>query len=151
MPLTLNVGVSKKRGLPDYGSVGATCHVAVELDAALLTGDQEGFQRQVQNAYAACARAVNEELARHGENGESRESNGNGRSPRNGSHRNNDRKATASQVRAIRAIADRQRIDLDAELQRRFGVKRPEELSIREASELIDAIKPEPVAGGAGR
>ena len=64
MPLTLNVGISKKVGLPDYGSVGATCNVSVELDAALLTRDPDAFQRHVRNAYAACSQAVNDELAR---------------------------------------------------------------------------------------
>ena len=33
MPLKLNVGVSRKVGLPDYGSVGASCNVEVELDS----------------------------------------------------------------------------------------------------------------------
>jgi len=150
MPLTLNVGVSKKRGLPDFGSVGATCNVAVELDAALLTGDQDGFQRQVRNAYAACARAVNEELARHGPD-DSPASNGPERVPSNGSHRSRGRKATASHIRAIHAIASRQLIDLEGDLQSRFGVNRPEALSIREASEMIDAIKAVPAGSGAER
>ena len=64
MPLTLNVGVSKKVGLPDYGSIGATCNVTVELDANLLQTDLETYHRHVRNAYVACAQAVNEELAR---------------------------------------------------------------------------------------
>ena len=64
MPLTLNVGISKKLGLPDFGSVGATCNVSVELDAALLTRDPDAFQRHVRNAYAACSQAVNDELSR---------------------------------------------------------------------------------------
>jgi hypothetical protein len=64
MPLTLNVGLSKKLGLPDFGSVGATCHVTVELDGSLLQHDPETFHRHVRNAYAACSRAVNDELAR---------------------------------------------------------------------------------------
>ena len=64
MPLTLNVGISRKLGLPDFGSVGATCNVSVELDAALLTRDPDAFQRHVRNAYAACSQAVNDELAR---------------------------------------------------------------------------------------
>jgi len=64
MPLTLNVGISKKIGQPDFGSVGATCNVSVELDAALLTREPDAFQRHVRNAYAACSQAVNDELAR---------------------------------------------------------------------------------------
>ena len=65
MPLTLNVGISKKHGLPNYSSVGAICNVTVELDAALLTQDLDGVHRHVRTAYTACAQAVNDELARH--------------------------------------------------------------------------------------
>ena len=36
MPMKLNVGVSRKVGLPDYGSVGASCNLELELDAGLL-------------------------------------------------------------------------------------------------------------------
>src|SRR5687767_219737 len=47
MPLTLNVGLTKKMGLPDYGSLGASCHVEVELDGSLLQCDLDGFHRHV--------------------------------------------------------------------------------------------------------
>ena len=43
-------------------------------------------------------------------------------------------------VRPIRTIAGRQHADLDG-LLRGYGVDRPEDLSLRQASELIDALK----------
>ena len=63
MPLRLNVGVSKKVGLPEYSSAGAHCALEVELDAGLLE-DLESFHERVRDAYVACHQAVNDELAR---------------------------------------------------------------------------------------
>ena len=51
------------------------------------------------------------------------------------------RPATASQVKAIRAIAARRRIDLVALLRERFGLQTADELGIRDASNLIDELK----------
>lgn len=65
MPLKVNVGLSQKVGLPDYGSLGASCHVEYEADSTLLTTDLETFQRQVKNAFVACKQAVQDELHRH--------------------------------------------------------------------------------------
>ena len=50
------------------------------------------------------------------------------------------RPATENQVRAIRSIASRQHADLDG-LLRDYGVGRPEDLSLKQASELIDTLK----------
>jgi hypothetical protein len=63
MPLKLNVGLSKKVGLPDYGSLGASCHVEVELAGDVLS-DPDAFHRHVKNAFVACRQAVEDELAR---------------------------------------------------------------------------------------
>ena len=49
--------------------------------------------------------------------------------------------ATTSQVRAIRAICGRRKIDLVNLLQDRFGLHTADELGIRQASELIDELK----------
>ena len=51
------------------------------------------------------------------------------------------RPATASQVKAIRAIAARRRIDLVGLLRDRFGLQTADELGIRQASDLIDELK----------
>ena len=51
------------------------------------------------------------------------------------------RPATASQVKAIRAIAARRRIDLVGLLRDRFGLQTADELGIRDASNLIDELK----------
>ena len=49
--------------------------------------------------------------------------------------------ATASQVRAILAIARRQHADLGGLLQDDFGVERPEDLTVSQASAFIDRLK----------
>jgi hypothetical protein len=75
MPLRLNVGVSKKLGLPAYSSIGASCNLDLELENGLLR-DPAGFRDQVQGAFLAARRAVDDELARlqdQGDSGETRE------------------------------------------------------------------------------
>ena len=51
------------------------------------------------------------------------------------------RPATVSQVKAIRAIASRRKIDLVGLLRERFGLQTADELGIRQASDLIDELK----------
>ena len=65
MPLKFSVGLSKKIGQPDYGSLGASCHVEYEADSVLLFSDLETFHRQVKAAFVACKQAVQDELSRH--------------------------------------------------------------------------------------
>lgn len=152
MPTKVSIGLSKKKGLPDFGSVGASCHVELELDGQILEGDPARFRQHVERAYTACRAAVEDELARgepathtrtngHGSNGHNRQS-ANGRNGR--------RPATASQVKAIHAIAKRNNVDLIPHLSQ-CGVQSVEDLDIGQASELIDELKAQQDAVGSRR
>jgi hypothetical protein len=92
---------------------------------------------------------VQEELARQ-EAGDTHAAASNGHSHANGYVANGNghtrrgdhpRPATASQVRAIEAIAKRQRLDLPLYLENRFRVHAAGELTLAEASALIDELK----------
>ena len=100
MPLTLNVGLSKKVGLANYGSLGASCHVEVELDNTLLFADLDGFQQKVKLAYVACHQAVSDEIERQHEagslNGSPVAANGNGHPSRDDRHAGNGNGAAAN-------------------------------------------------------
>ena len=137
MPLRLQVGLQQKVGLPDYGSLGASCHVELELDGHTLDRDPGRFQQEVARAFDACRQAVQAELVRP----KPAAANGAPNTGGNADHKSNGastRRATASQVRALKAIAHRQQFDLAADLQQRFGLARPEELDLQQASRLID-------------
>ncbi|MBA4017011.1 MAG: hypothetical protein C0483_07555 [Pirellula sp.] len=136
--LKLNVGFSRKLGEANYGSRGASINVEVEVDSGLI-GDADRLKDRIRQLFALAKGSVDEELA-----GKSHNGNGaNGKTSDNGNGRRRDgtRRATASQIRAIHAIVDRQRLDLTAVLHERYGINDPTELSITEASELIDSIK----------
>ena len=149
MPLKLTVGLSKKVGLPNYGSLGATCGLEIELASSALHVDPEGFERQVRDGFAACAQAVQEELDRH-RPPPSVPSSNNHPDPdgpdgsayrRAGVNGQRHRPATGSQIRALRAISGRRGVDLEGLVCGRFGVDGPEELSVAEASRLIDELQ----------
>lgn len=142
MPLKLNVGLSKKVGLPDYGSAGASVNLEVEVDSC-IAGDADRLRDRIRSLFIQATAAVNEELAGHtaGEitsNGKAKPAT-NGHT--GGRSRDNTRRATASQVRALNAIAERRQLDLAGLLAERFGTRDPAELSIVEASQLIDECK----------
>jgi hypothetical protein len=162
--LKLHAGVSKKVGLPGFSSASASCTIEAELDSTLLQ-DHEGFQVVVQRAYQSCEQAVQDQIARLTSNGpvvaqpqeivEVRTSPAitgasvNRIPAAQFTSQPSPRPATASQVKAIRAIAARRKIDLVGLLRERFGLTTADELGIRQASALIDELKSdEPTTAG---
>jgi hypothetical protein len=168
--LKLHAGISRNVGLPNFPSASASCHIEAELDSALL-GDAAGFQIVVQRAYQSCEQAVQDQIARltcdpQSEPGQPhaqpREVVEVRTSPAMSgasvtripatqfTNQPSPRPATASQVKAIRAIAARRKIDLVGLLRERFGLTTADALGIREASALIDELKSgEPTNGHA--
>ena len=159
--LKLHAGVSKKVGLPGFSSASASCTIEAELDSSLLQ-DHEGFQIVVQRAYQSCEQAVHDQIARlthddprttdqpHAQLQEVIEvrtspaiqgASVNRLSSPQFTNQPSPRPATASQVKAIRAIAARRKIDLVGLLRERFGLTTADELGIRQASNLIDELK----------
>ena len=136
--LKINIGHSRKIGEPNYGSRGASVHFEAEIDHGLIEQPQ-ALRQKIRELFVQAPAAVREEL--HGP-----ETNGTQRPATNG-HQRPQRMATSSQVRAIHAIANRQRTNL-SELLQELGIGRLEELSISAASDLIDRLKSAAGAGG---
>ena len=162
--LKLHAGVSKKVGLPNFSSASASCTIEAELDSSLLQ-DREGFQIVVQRAYQSCEQAVQDQIARLTSERQSEPSQPqeivevrtspaiqgagvNRLSAPQFTSQPSPRPATASQVKAIRAIAARRKIDLVGLLRERFGLTTADELGIRQASNLIDELKSDETTNG---
>jgi len=151
MPLRLNVGLSKKVGLPAYGSLGASCNIEVELDQSLVFDDVEAFQERVTHAYAACRQAVADELAKQLNAGTVEAANGHAnaeapdRQQSNGqTNGHNGHRATQKQLDFAQQLAGQIRglgVRRLEELSQKMFEKPLADLSSLDASGLIDVLK----------
>ncbi|MDB4396476.1 hypothetical protein N9003_01370 [bacterium] len=138
MPMKLNIGLNQKKGEPNYGSRGASFHVEVEVDSSVAI-DPKRLRERARALYAIARKAIDEELGAeeaievNGAVGVARQISTGGTTL-----------ATAGQVRAVFAICRSQELNPFELVQTRFGCKRIEDLSIREASCLIDELKRNP-------
>jgi hypothetical protein len=137
----LIVGWNQKVATPNYGSRGASVTLELELDGP-TAGSPERTRAQIAGLFRLARQAVTEELARASpiaaDPGLPPLNNGHD-SPR--SSQSGPRLATANQIRAIRGLSARYRVDLPEMLRLRFGVGTAEELSLADASALIDELK----------
>jgi hypothetical protein len=151
MTTKLTVGIIRKHGQPNYGSMGAECHLEIEIDCRHVDADQSGLSDQIRQAFAVCRHEVEHELhsgmpigtavletvpARR--NGQAGRGNDGHASKPNGRP---TRSATDAQVRAIHAIASKANVRLASALNDEFGVSSPSQLTIRQASDLIESLK----------
>ncbi len=175
MPMKLSVGFSKKIGMPNFSSKGATVNLELEVDSTLVA-EPDRLQERIRDLFGLAKASIEEELhveptppainVQHstgqaatttrqphasGRNGTARSttngyrSNGNGRQSAN-----NPPPATASQVRALHAITNRLGLNLEAVLQERFDLSDAATLTVAEASQMIDELNATntPAAGG---
>lgn len=155
--LKLNVGFTKKVGEANYGSRGAAVNLELELDSGLV-GDAERLKERIRHLFVLAKASVDEELhagaeqslGGKGTDGQRPNGNGHAAGPTNVRRRDGTRPATASQVRALNAIADRRKLDLSALLADRFQIHDAASLTITEASSLIDELKGEAAGNGNG-
>ena len=161
--IKLNCGVSRKVGQPNYGSRGASVNVELELESSAAQ-DTNLLHEKIRGLFAIAKSAVDQELdgpdSGGGQEGQSEPPSANGHGGSNGngggdsncngaaSHGNSRRAITDNQSRAIWAICDSRSLDQDAEAAKMFN--RPvEQLSLSEASRLIDSLKKRtPSTGG---
>jgi hypothetical protein len=151
--IKINAGFSRKVGEANYGSRGASVNVELELESNLI-GDPNALSARIRGLFDIARQTVDQELGGAASNGQTpangHTSNGNNQAPAK-----NDqpiRYATASQVRAIRSICQRQQLNHDRLANERFRVNAVEDLTLQQASALIDELKT-PVGGrnGGGR
>ena len=168
MPLTINVGLSRKAS-ENYQSSGVSINVTAELDQSLLARPEE-LQLQIDRLYQQSQDAVDrqtqrlepavkvqipaaaEPVAGAAGNGARPSANGrpaNGASPGANGRGANDNGSVApmtpSQERAIGAIGRKLGMDVAVECRDAFGWD-VSKLNIRQASEYIDHLKAFPAA-----
>ena len=141
MPLKASIGLSRKVGQPDYGSLGANCQLEVELDASLIE-DGDAFQNKIRRLYGLANQAVNDQLAQQANGGASSPSNG--QSNPQSANGNGETPASTQQIKYLLDMA-RQRRQMDiaqaselcAEL---VGTNDVYQLTKRQASTVIDRL-----------
>lgn len=149
MTHNVTVGLQQKIGQPNFGSIGASCSIEVHLDDDEAV-HPEVVTARVRQAFAQCRDCITKELSLHDAaqstepSSRERDSRPTASRPPAERSRTSDRpqrSATEAQVRAIRAIASKAGLSLASELERGFGVRNPNQLTIAQASQLIDSLK----------
>ena len=132
MPLTINVGLSRKAS-KDFQSSGRSINICAELDQALLS-KPDHLQEKISFLYKQAERALASPQATDTTNSNTLPRNTDRFNDRNGQH------MTEAQRKAIFAIGARLELDVFDECRQVFGWH-IDGLQIREASRFIDHLK----------
>ena len=146
MAMKISVGLQKKVGQPNFGSLGASCHVEFEIDPSLVESNIEVFHNKVNGAFLACRQAVNAQLrqqesVRAVEAATAIQKQLPGWQTDRRPEPQRGGTVTPNQLKAIYGLARRNRLDPQKLVHERFDRYVPEDLTIREASELLNELK----------
>ncbi|MBI1374272.1 MAG: hypothetical protein GC159_16270 [Phycisphaera sp.] len=160
MAVKVNVGGSRKVS-QDYNSTGYSVSIDAELSNEVLT-DPDALAGNVNDLFQMVDDLLDEQVRKNSDGGEGTtptRDNGNGHGGRsrrhsrsgssngNGNGRNGHRPITSAQERAITNMARRLGQDADEWANSDHGVP-VKDLSVKQASQLIDAFKQEFEAAG---
>lgn len=150
--MKLNVGLCRKIGEPNFSSRGASVNLELEVDSG-LAAEPGKLHAKIRELFTLVRTSLAEELNgghQAVENGTppakepaiprtpATPATGNGRQQQ---QRGVARPATQAQVKALFGIARQKRVDLKALLQDRCDEHRPDDLSVTQASKLIDELR----------
>ena len=143
MAIRASIGISKKVGQPDYGSLGANCQLEVELDASVIE-DAEAFHDKIRRIYALANQAVVDQLAQSNGNGQKPGNGHNRTTPINGKNGDDETPASNKQIKYLLDVA-RQRHQMDLSQIAEFcdqavGANDVYRLTKRQASAVIDQL-----------
>jgi hypothetical protein len=158
MSTKINVGLSRKIGQPNFGSLGASCHIDLEIDPQTASLGPEAIQRQILTAFTICRQAIDAELAKSDQPHmlfaacgfhPAEQPSATRRQkyhppaidPSVATPPRQPRPATAAQIKALHTIASRAGLTLANELQQQCGLTNPQQLTIQQASRMIDHLK----------
>ena len=156
MPITLNVGLSRKVS-QDYNSRGYSINLNVELPVDAVN-DPSTITQSADQLFGLCDHLLDQQIKGDGgSNSTEPTSRGNGRSKPNGrtyrrngnGQSNGARSLTNAQERAITNMARRIEQDADDWARQEFDAD-VSQLTVKQASQLIDQLKQEIEAAGAG-
>jgi len=141
--IKLSANLSKKVPVPGQSYSSQQFGAALEIEVA--DADQpDAIKARIRALYGLLAQAVEEQIAGATGKSEAVAANGSGAkapaTPSGGNGTNRMAKATAAQQKAIFAICKSQGLDMKAVLAS-LNVADPAELSLRDASRLIDSLK----------
>ncbi|TWU37946.1 hypothetical protein Q31b_47350 [Novipirellula aureliae] len=149
MTTRITVGVRRKHGQPNFGSHGADCHIDFEIGGDPLAEPDGQLTGRIREAFHLCRQEVERELAVETTKASEQPSRDppqasqrtNGQAPAGGNGQSRIREATEAQIRAIHAIASKANVHLASQLETDFDVSTPKQLTLRQASDLIEKLK----------